>query len=253
MYFYENFLWATATRFASKSSAIKAVVPFDLNQARNCSMLTNSSALSCSWLSAPVQRVSITQQYFLLVALRRWLIWKRTFFWAKQKRCRAMHLLLYSASINEYHYKFNEVKCTLLEWVMACVQPSGLKKRQAPPRPGPDFLSSNMRGYHLVVRIKNFSDITKQLNFILAELKKSYIYLHCSKNNEFFFSFIYSSTHRNQTGTWVSGMRWPRAGRPVGRQEVPVPPAEAACEAWLTTPGTTALTLMGENPHTRAP
>lgn len=70
-----------------------------------------------------------------------------------------------------------------------------IKEETGPPCPGPDFLSSNMRWYHLVVKIKNFSGITKQLNFISAELKKSYIYLHCSKNNElFFFLHIFINT-----------------------------------------------------------
>lgn len=43
------------------------------------------------------------------------------------------------------------------------------------------------------MRIKDFSGITKQRNFISAELKKkkkSYIYLHCSKNNDS-FSFLH--------------------------------------------------------------
>lgn len=108
-----------------------------------------------------------------------------------------------------------------------------IKKKHHPPHP--NVLSNTTRWHHLV-KIKNFSGITKQRNFISAELKKSYIHLHCSKNNYVFPSYIHQHVatkpghgHKEMAGGAGTAGRGMPAGSP-----------------------SPALPWLGEDPHHRA-
>lgn len=129
---------------------------------------------------------------------------------------------------------------------MACVQPSGLKKRPPPACPGPDFLATQ-DDIICFVRIKNFSGITKQLNFISAELKKSYIYLHCSKNNAFlrFFFFLHIFINTSQPNRDAGTGHEVTAGGTDGGTAL----AELTCKAWLPRGSVPSLALRHPPPR----
>lgn len=88
----------------------------------------------------------------------------------------------------------------------------GIIEEKLPPPSHPDFLGTQDDIIFFCWQSRTSLGLQNNGIFILAELKKSYIYLHRSKNNEIYFflisSFIYSSTQRNQTGTRGSGVRW---------------------------------------------